>query len=275
MRTVRRLRDEQRHADPFTEPAVCGDAELAHRFLVPGVAGFGEGPAHVDRVGQVEAGRAVVHQRHGVADMSAQLLAQLGVRAGIAPRVELDGGVTGVQALVGDVEILLHTGERDRTGVGGKRVAVRAEQAVHRHTGGLPRDVPQGDVDQSERIYRKLFNAVELPQPVPEQLTRKWVVAQQVLTDPPFDEVGHDEATPSVGLPSRPSSVWMRRTPPVTDFSDPGRPLRQRNGGCAGRSTSSNVTSVIRILSFMSWKRMDQEEASWSGNIRRRSSRWN
>ena len=74
------------HANALAQPFVGGDAELADRLLVPEVAGVGERVPEVDRVGQVEARRAVVHKRHVVADVLAHGGGTAGRRRGRPPR---------------------------------------------------------------------------------------------------------------------------------------------------------------------------------------------
>src|SRR4029079_11820713 len=53
---------EQRHVDAFTKALVCVDAELAHRLLIPLISSVAESLSKVCGVGEVERGRAVVHQ---------------------------------------------------------------------------------------------------------------------------------------------------------------------------------------------------------------------
>ena len=97
---VRGLADEERDVDALGKPLVRGDAELADRLLVPAVIRLREGTPEVDRVGEVEAGGAVVHQVDVRPDVVAQPLAEVRVGACVAPRVELDRRIAELEALV-------------------------------------------------------------------------------------------------------------------------------------------------------------------------------
>jgi hypothetical protein len=103
---VRRLGCEHRDVQ-LGQPAIRRHVELAHRLLVPPVFRLRECVAEVDRVRQVEAGRAVVHQVDVGADVVPNALAEIGVGPRVAPAVELDRGVPEFEALVGDLEELL------------------------------------------------------------------------------------------------------------------------------------------------------------------------
>ena len=133
MAAVGRLADEERNLCAFGEPAVCGHAELAHRLLVPAVACLRESVAEIDRIRQIESRGAVVHQVDVGPDVGPQALAEIGVAPRVTPGVELDRLEAELEALVGDLEVLLGRRERGRRGVRRDGIAVGTEQPVDRH----------------------------------------------------------------------------------------------------------------------------------------------
>ncbi len=62
VRAVAGLGDEEGDLDLLGQSLVGGDAELAHRLLVPEVVVLGQDPPQADGVEQVEACGPVVHQ---------------------------------------------------------------------------------------------------------------------------------------------------------------------------------------------------------------------
>ena len=135
----------------------------------------------VDGVRQVEAGRAVVHQVDVGSDVVAKAEAELGIRPRVAPGVELDRGVAELEALVGDVQVLLGRRERRRRGVRRDRLAVGPEQAVDWNTEDAALEIPESDVHHAEEPDRELLGPVELPEPVPEPLSPVGALPDELL----------------------------------------------------------------------------------------------
>ena len=113
-------------------------------------------------------------------------------------RVELDRGVAELEALVGDVEVLLDGRERRRRGVRRDRVAVGPEQAVHRNPENASLEVPERDVDHAEEPDRELLGPVELPKPVPEPLAPVGPLADELVPKDAVDDVGEHRPAPLV-----------------------------------------------------------------------------
>ncbi len=90
MASVGRLPDEQRDVDPLGQPLVRGHVELAHRLLVPPVPRLRERPPEVDRIRQVERGRAVEHQVDVRNDVRADPLAEVCVGPRVPPGMQLE-----------------------------------------------------------------------------------------------------------------------------------------------------------------------------------------
>ena len=184
--------------DALGKPAIRGHAELAHRLLVPAVSGLGERVAEIDRIRQIEARGPVVHQVDVGPDVGPQALAEIGVGPRVTPRVELDRREAELEALIGDVEVLLGRRERRGRRIRGDRVAVGPEQPVDRHPENASLEIPQGDVDDPEEPDRELLRAVELPEPMPEPLAPVGTLADELLAKHPVDDVGQHRAAPLV-----------------------------------------------------------------------------
>ena len=196
--TVRGLADEERDVDALGKPLVRGDAELVDRLLVPAVIRLREGMPDVDRVGEVEAGRAVIHQVDVWPHVVAQPLAELGVGARVAPRVKLDRGIAELEALVGDIEELLDRGERRRGRASGDLIAIGAEQPVNGDTEDAALEVPESDVNNTQEPDRELLRTVELPEPVPEPLPSLGSLADELVSEYAVHDVGEHRSAPLV-----------------------------------------------------------------------------
>src|SRR5579864_575275 len=138
MAAVGGLADEEWYLHAVGKPLVRGHVELAHRLLVPEVAGLAERATQIDGVGQVEGSRPVVHEVDVIADMCTYRLAQLGVSASISPGMELDRWIAQLEALIDDVEKLLGRCERRRRRVGGYLFPVGPEEPVDGHAEDTP-----------------------------------------------------------------------------------------------------------------------------------------
>ena len=143
--------------------------------------------------------------------MGPQALAEIGVAPRVTPRVELDRLEAELEALVGDLEVLLGRRERGRRGIRRDGIAVGPEQPVDRHPEQASLEIPQGDVDDTEEPDRELLRAVELPEPVPEPLPPVGPLADELLAKHPVDDVGQHRPAPLVvGLADR---AVLRRDP--------------------------------------------------------------
>ena len=107
-------------------------------------------------------------------------------------------GIAELEALVGDVEVLLDRRERRRRGVRGDRVAVGPEQAVHGDAENAALEIPESDVDDAEEPDRELLGAVELPEPVPEPLAPVGSLADELVAENAVDDVGEHRPAPLV-----------------------------------------------------------------------------
>ena len=125
--------------------------------------------------------------------MSPQRRGQGGISPGIAPSVQLYGRVTELEALVGDVEVLLDRREGHGGGIGGDLGPEPTEQLVHRHPESLPGQVVQRHVDQAEHVEGELFYPVELPDPVPQPFPPEGVLSHQLFSQAAVDEVLEDD----------------------------------------------------------------------------------
>ncbi len=136
--------------------------------------------------------------------MRADALAEVRIRACVAPRMELERGIAELETLIADVEKLLDRGEGRRRRVRGDRVPVGPEQAVHGHAEHPALEIPERNVDDAEQPDRKLLRAVELPQPVPEPFAAVGALPDELLAKDPVDDVGEHRAAPLVvGLAHR------------------------------------------------------------------------
>ncbi len=136
--------------------------------------------------------------------MVAQPLAELGVGACVAPRVQLDGGIAELEALVGDVEELLDGCERRRGRARGDRIAVRAEQSVDRDAENAALEVPESDVEEPDQPDRELVGAVELPEAVPQPFAPVGPLADELVPENAVDDVDQHRPAPLVvGLTDR------------------------------------------------------------------------
>ena len=107
--------------------------------------------------------------------------------------MQFDRRVAQLQALVGDVEVLLDRWERHRRGVGRDFGPEPAQHFVNGHPEGLAGKVVQSDVHQAEDVDRELLDPVELPDPVPQPLPPQRVLADELVAQPAVDEVFEDD----------------------------------------------------------------------------------
>ena len=124
---VRGLGDVQGHAHSIGEPLVGRYVELAHRLLVPEVVGLRKCVSDVNGIREVEAGRAVVHEREARADMFPNRCAQGSVTPRVTPGVEFDRRVAELYALRDDIEVLVDGGKGRCRGIG-RDLASKAAQ---------------------------------------------------------------------------------------------------------------------------------------------------
>ena len=181
---------QDRRGDMFPQFLVAeyGHAAVLVRILQPEEPGFVAGPAHLERVrpGIVFAG-GVDHEVHVVSNAFSHDLyvGDLALDGGVAPAVDLEGAISQVPALFGEVReglgcvqaAVFVTVVRARVGRQGRPVT--AEQLVDGRVVVLAREVPQ------RNVHRADLGPVGVPQAalqvVVDLLPLEGIAAQQVL----------------------------------------------------------------------------------------------
>jgi hypothetical protein len=118
-----------------------------------------------------------------------EILAEFGVLARIAPRVQFDRLKAALDALIGYIEELFGRAKGNCACVGGDFVAISANQLMQRQRGCLRSDVPKRDVNRTKRIHRKLFDPIDFSDFVPEQLFLERILADNGIADSGRNEI--------------------------------------------------------------------------------------
>ena len=159
-----------------------------------------------------------------------------------------------LEALIGDLEVLLDRREGRRRRVRGDRLPVRAEQAVHRDAEDTALEIPERDVDDAEQPDRELLGPVELPESMPEPLAAVGPLPDELVAEDAVDDVGEHRPAPLVvGLADR---AVVGRDPEDRRRAGLGRAAetlaaRRTAGSTAGsgiRSTSTAAMCIVRMI---------------------------
>ena len=226
------LGGEQRDAQVPAEADVVVHVVGGERVLEPVVAEVLDRLADLEAFGVGIGPRGVEHQRHAVADRFPDGRAGLDVevdrgRGSLQPRAARRVQLVALPALclpVGGFLGVLGRGLVVGGGeVGGDAVAAGAEQAVDRQAGGLPRDVPERDVDRADGMRRQVVDEVLQPPPVPADVER--VFAEQPGLDDGDDLLGDlRRAGARVGQEGVALDALVGLDPQHPEGHGPGRP---------------------------------------------------
>jgi len=97
--------------------------------------------------------------------------------------VELDRGITELEARLHDLEVFAGVRERHGRRVGGDLSAKPTDQLPCRNAGEAAGEVPQRVVDEAESWEGQLLCPVDLPHAMPEKLALEWVGSGQLVAE--------------------------------------------------------------------------------------------
>ena len=174
---LRVLGRHQRDVELLAQLDAVVDVLVGERVLVPVEAEVLDSAPDAQRHLVIVRPNRIEHQRVVVAGGAPHRLAHLDVLAPILRRMDLVRGPAGGFELADLLDVGRRAFVHLRAGVGRHAQAIRTDELMDRHVGGLAGDVPQRDVHRPDRAHRG--GAAALPHGLIEPLARERVLAHE------------------------------------------------------------------------------------------------